>query len=95
MSHPLIDHQCFSYSIDVSDCYSVDEALKILLERIWDHRGRVVRYAEECKLEISFCCYVRIDEGEERPLYDIERSTLEKMVNYNADFRLAIDDFRD
>jgi len=95
MSDPLLDHQCFSYQIDVPDCDSVDAALTILLEGIWPHRERILQYADEYILGISFCCYVRIDEGEENPLYDLERSTLEKLVKFNARYSLAIDDFRE
>ena len=73
--------------------YSTDEAVRLLLKTFWPKREIIRKFLEETKYEAGFTASVTI--YEDRPVYELEKDTIEKLAYLHADFGIDIFDYSD
>jgi hypothetical protein len=69
--------------------YSVNSVVAELLEVIWVRRYVLSEFVSDNNLTINILCNIQIDSGE-KPIFDLDISTLKKMSQINACFLMDI-----
>jgi hypothetical protein len=70
---------------------SIDDAVRIILDRIIGHEERIVRYAANHGCETQVFCSVII--YEQRPLYELCSETLQSLVVLKCRFAMDVLDY--
>lgn len=85
----------FKWFIDTgyAECVSVDEKFQDLFAIISGHEEKINDYCMRKGLEVYGKCNIKI--YDDRPLYELSSSTIQKLVALNAKFEMEIFDFQE
>ncbi len=72
------------------ESHDINEVFAQLLDSLWPHKDQVRGFVESKSLKVSFICHVKI--FEDRPLYELSCTTLERMCYFSGDFGMDIFD---
>lgn len=71
----------------------LDDAMSVLLNRVWPRRSEIMRFASDNGLKVSFGCNVTIQDTP--PRYRLSVETLRKIAEFQSDILLDVFDYSD
>lgn len=84
-----LENSCWSYELEKQVCYSTDDAVDLLLDKIWPFREKIKTYGKN-NPNSTLSIVVNVFMDEHRPLYEYKPQTLTRIAEINCSILMDI-----